>query len=317
MPVRNPDIVCIGGGTGLSTLLRGLKEIGVRPTAIVTLTDDGGSSGRLRRELDIPPPGDVRACLVALAEDESFMAEMFRYRFSRGELTGHSLGNLFLAALTEMAGSFDEAVALTSHVLAIHGNVLPATQRPAALTAVMEDGRVVEGESALATDRSRVRRLRLEPADPGAHHAALWAIERAELIVLGPGSLFSSTLPPLLVPRIRDTLLASTARRLYVANLLQEPNETIGYDAGRHIDRLVQHVGDGVVDSVLIPSVRRVPVDHVPDEVLVPVEFDRADLADRGVEVIAARITHGHQHDPQTLARAVVRQAGRPAPGRR
>lgn len=316
MPVRRANIVCIGGGTGLSTLLRGLKEIGVRPTAIVTLTDDGGSSGRLRRELDIPPPGDVRACLVALAEDESFMAEMFRYRFSRGELSGHSLGNLFLAALTEMAGSFDEAVALTSHVLAIHGNVLPATQRPAALTAEMEDGRVVEGESALATDRSHVRRLRLEPPDPGAHHAALWAIERAELIVLGPGSLFSSTLPPLLVPRIRDTLLGAGARRLYVANLLQEPNETIGYDAGKHIDRLVQHVGEGVVDSVLIPSVRRVPVDHVPEEVLVPVEFDRADLADRGVEVIAARITHGHQHDPEPLARAVARQALRPAPVR-
>jgi uncharacterized cofD-like protein len=311
VPLSRTSIVCIGGGTGLSTVLRGLKEVGVRPTAIVTLTDDGGSSGRLRRELDIPPPGDVRACLVALAEDESFMAEMFSYRFSRGELAGHSLGNLFLAALTEMAGSFDEAVALTSHALAIHGNVLPATQRPAELMAEMEDGRVVEGESALATDRSHVRRLRLEPPDPGAHHAAVWAIQRADLIVLGPGSLFSSTLPPLLVPRIRETVLAAGARRLYVANLLQQPNETIGYDAGTHIDRLVQHVGPGIIDSVLVPDVRRVPTD-----VLIPVDFDEADLATRGVEVISSRITSGHQHDPGPLAEAIVRQAQRPAPDR-
>ncbi len=308
---QRPRIVCLGGGTGLSAVLRGLKEVGVRPTAIVTLTDDGGSSGRLRRDLDMPPPGDIRSCLVALAEDESFMAEMFKHRFSRGELAGHSLGNLFLAALTEMAGSFDEAVAMTSHALAIKGDVLPATHRPAELMAEMEDGRVVEGESALATDRSHVRRLRLEPADPGAHHAAVDAVCAADLIVLGPGSLFTSTLPPLLVPELREAVLDSPARRLYVANLLQQPNETIGYDAGRHIDRLVQHVGPGIVDTVLIPDVRRVPTDA-----LIPVEFDREDLETRGVEVVRGRITHAHQHDPEPLARLIVRQAVRSGPVR-
>lgn len=309
--MKRPSIVCIGGGTGLSTVLRGLKAIGVRPTAIVTLTDDGGSSGRLRRDLDMPPPGDIRACLVALAEDESLVAELFKHRFSRGELAGHSLGNLFIAGLTEMAGSFDEAIALTSHVLAIHGDVLPATHQPAELMAEMEDGRVVAGETALASDRSHVRRLRLEPPDPIAHRSATWAVEHADLLVLGPGSLFTSTLPPLLVPRLREAVFRSPARRLYVANLLQQANETIGYDSGRHIDRLVQHVGPGIVDTVLVPTVRRVPT-----ETLIPVEFDREDLRDRGVEVVAARITNGHQHDPEPLGRAILRQALRRLPVR-
>jgi uncharacterized cofD-like protein len=304
-------IVCIGGGTGLSTVLRGLKGAGVEPTAIVTLTDDGGSSGRLRRDLDMPPPGDVRACLVALAEDESFMAGMFQHRFSRGELAGHNLGNLFLAALTELAGSFDAAVALTSHVLAIAGEVLPATRAHAALVAEMEDGRVVAGETAVATDRSHVRRLRLEPADPEAHPDAVAAVERADLLVMGPGSLFTSTLPPLLVPELRAAVLGARARRVYVANLLQQANETIGYDAALHLDRLVQHVGAGLVDVVIVPARRRVPADG-----LIPVEFDRTAIADRKVEVVAARVTSGHQHDPLLLARALLRQARRGPPRR-
>ncbi len=305
--MRGSRIVCLGGGTGLSTVLRGLKAVGQEPTAIVTLTDDGGSSGRLRRDLDIPPPGDVRACLVALAEDESFMGNMFQHRFSRGELAGHNLGNLFLAALTELAGSFDEAVALTSHALAIAGEVLTATRAPAVLVAEMEDGRVVAGESAVASDRSRVRRLRLEPSDPEVHPDTVAAIERAELIVLGPGSLFTSTLPPLLVPAIRDAVLSSSARRVYVANLLQQPGETIGYNAGNHVDRLVQHVGPGIVDTVIVPHIRRLSTE------LIPVDFDRTQLADRGVEVVAAHVTIGHHHDPVALARQLVRQARRPA----
>ena len=199
-PVRGSRIVCLGGGTGLSTVLRGLKAVGQEPTAIVTLTDDGGSSGRLRRDLDIPPPGDVRACLVALAEDESFMGNMFQHRFSRGELAGHNLGNLFLAALTELAGSFDAAVALTSHALAIAGEVLPAT-RAAGGAGGRDGGRPRRG-------RRVGRRVGSQPRAPAAAGAArrrgapdaVAAIERAELIVLGPGSLFTSTLPPLLVP---------------------------------------------------------------------------------------------------------------------
>ncbi len=299
-------IVCIGGGTGLSSVLRGLKEIGQEPSAIVTLTDDGGSSGRLRRDLDIPPPGDVRACLVALAEDESFMANMFQHRFSRGELAGHNLGNLFLAALTELAGSFDAAVALTSHALAIAGEVLPATREQVMLVAEMEDGRIVSGETAVATDRSRVRRLRLEPAEPAANGEALRALREADLVVLGPGSLFTSTLPPLLVPAIRDAVLHGPGRRLYVANLLQQPGETLGYDAALHIDRLVQHVGPGIVQTVVIPHLRRVAT-----TTLIPVVFDRDALARRGVEVVSAHVVAGHQHDPERLARVLLREARR------
>lgn len=306
---RRPRIVCLGGGTGLSTMLRGLKAVNVAPTAIVTLTDDGGSSGRLRRDLEIPPPGDVRACLVALAQDESMMADVFQHRFDRGELAGHSLGNLFLAALTEVAGTFDLAITMTSHVLAISGRVLPATRAAAELVAEMDDGRVVAGESAVATDRSHVRRLRLDPADADAHPAAVEAIARADLIALGPGSLFTSTLPPLLVRGIREAVLASSAPRVYVGNLLQQPGETLGYDAARHVDRLVQHVGPGVVDIVLAPTVRRIDA-----PALIPVEFDARALAERGVRVVRARITTGHHHDPVRLARAIVRLA---RPGRR
>ncbi len=182
-----PRIVCLGGGTGLAVVLRGLKVAGVEPMAIVTLTDDGGSSGRLRREMDMPPPGDIRNCLVALAEDESLLATVFQHRFSRGDLAGHSLGNLFLAALTEVVGSFEAAVALSSRVLAIAGEVMPATPEQAALVAEMEDGRVVAGETAVANDRSHVRRLRLEPARPLAHPAAVTRRARGRPARARPG----------------------------------------------------------------------------------------------------------------------------------
>lgn len=302
-----PRIVCLGGGTGLSVVLRGLKLAGVHPTAIVTLTDDGGSSGRLRRDLGMPPPGDVRNCLVALADDESVLAEVFQHRFDRGDLEGHSVGNLVLAALTEVAGSFEAAVALSSHVLAIAGSVLPATREKAVLVAEMEDGRVVAGETAVASERRAVRRLRLQPEAPEAHPEALEAIERADLIVLGPGSLFTSTIPPLLVPGLAEAVRASRARRVYVANLLQEPHETIGYDAATHIARLEQHLGPGIAETVLVPTTRRVSAPG-----LIPVDFDRDALQRTGLELVVARITEGHHHDPLRLGRALLAQARRP-----
>ena len=304
-----PRIVCLGGGTGLSTVLRGLKLAGNQPTAIVTLTDDGGSSGRLRRDLGMPPPGDVRNCLVALADDESVLAEVFQHRFDRGDLEGHSLGNLVLAALTEVAGSFDAAVALSSHVLAISGSVLPATREKAVLVAEMEDGRVVAGETAVASERRAVRRLRLQPEQPQPHPEAVEALRTADLIVLGPGSLFTSTIPPLLVPGLADAVRSSGARRVYVANLLQEPHETIGYDAATHIERLEQHLGRGIIDTVIVPTTRRVPAPG-----LIPVDFDREALLRTDLEVVVARVTDGHHHDPLRLGRALVAQARRPRP---
>lgn len=308
-----PRIVCIGGGTGLSVVLRGFRDIGVEPTAIVTLTDDGGSSGRLRRDLEIPPPGDIRNCITALAEDESVLTAVFAHRFERGELAGHSLGNLVLAALTEIQGSFEGAIAAAHTVLNIHGQVLPATAEGAVLVAEMQDGSVVAGETAVSRDRRGVRRLRLQPADPAATPAAVAAIGTADLIVLGPGSLFTSVLPPLLVPGIRDAVLAAPARRVYVANLLQEPAETIGYDAATHVERLRRHVDPAVVDTVVVPNVRRV---RAPG--LIPVDFDPGAIAAQGVEVALARLLDGSgfHHDPDRLARVLVRLARRPAPTR-
>jgi uncharacterized cofD-like protein len=305
MPQRaRVRIVCLGGGTGLAALLRGLKLFTREITAVVTLTDDGGSSGRLRRELAMPPPGDIRNCLVALAEDESLMGRLFQHRFDRGELAGHPFGNLFLAALTEVVGSFDAAVAESGRVLAVEGAVVPATTHPAALVAEMDDGRVVAGETAVAADRHGVRRLFLSPQDATANPHALAALERADLIVMGPGSLFTSTLPPLLVPGLRRALHASRAPRVYVCNLLQQPGETIGYRASNHVERLLQHVGPGCVDAVLVPS-RPIVTD------LIPVEFDRERLLEFGLRVVPARIVadDGFHHDSEALGRTLVRLA--------
>ncbi len=305
-PRKQLRIVCLGGGTGLSTLLRGIKLTGAQVTAIVTLTDDGGSSGRLRRDLAMPPPGDIRNCLIALAEDESLMNRLFRHRFDRGELAGHAFGNIFLAALTEVVGSFDAAVAEVGRVLAVEGSVVPATTHPAALLAEMDDGRYVAGETAVARDRQGVRRLFLSPADAVANPQALAAVERADLIVLGPGSLFTSTLPPLLVPGLGRAVLHARGLRVYVCNLLQQPGETIGYKASHHVERLHQHVGARVIDTVMIPR-RAIATEKIP------VEFDRARLAELGVRVVAAQIVapDGYHHDPEALARALVRAAQR------
>jgi uncharacterized cofD-like protein len=232
------------------------------------------------------------------------MGRLFQHRFSRGELAGHSFGNLFLAALTEVVGSFDLAVAESSRVLAIEGTVVPATTHPAALAAEMEDGRTMAGETAISTDRRHVRRLFLDPSDAIANPQALEALRAADLIVLGPGSLFTSTLPPLLVPAIRQAVLAASAPRVYVCNLLQQPGETHGYRASNHIERLYQHVGPGCVDVCVIPS--RPVVTH-----LIPVSFDRARLDELGVEVVAARVAHEHHHDPAALGRVLTRVANR------
>ena len=225
-PRRQLRIVALGGGTGLSTLLRGLKLTGAQITAIVTLTDDGGSSGRLRRDLAMPPPGDIRNCLIALAEDESLMNRLFRHRFDRGELAGHAFGNIFLAALTEVVGSFDAAVAEVGRVLAVEGSVMPATTHPAALLAEMEDGRYVAGETAVARDRQNVQRLFLSPADAVANPQALAAVERADLIVLGPGLAVHVDAPAAARARAR----ARRSQRARPAHLRVQPAAAAGGD---------------------------------------------------------------------------------------
>jgi uncharacterized cofD-like protein len=294
----SPRVVCLGGGTGLSMILRGLKRAAA-VTAVVTTTDDGGSSGRLRRDFGMPAPGDVRHCLSALAEDESLVGTLFEHRFATGELSGHTFGNLFLAGLTDLLGSFDQAVSESARVLAVAGRVVPSTTDIVELVAEVEDGRIVRGETAIAADGSPVKTVRLDPPDPRAHPRSLAAIERADLIVMGPGSLFTSTLPPLLVPGIREAVRAARVPRIYVCNLLQQPGETEGYRASDHIARIYEHVGSDLIDGVLVSRNRAEQGEPVP--------VDRGGLRRLGVRVFGARLASEWQHDSDRLARTLVR----------
>lgn len=255
---RGPKVVAIGGGHGLSMLLRGLKNKTSNITAIVTVADDGGSSGRLREEMGIIAPGDLRNCLVALADKETVLEEIFQYRFGgEGELAGHSLGNLFLAALIKQFGSVQNALEAASKVLNIRGQVMPATSQTVRLKAHMSDGEIVEGESEIsAYPEKKGRDIRIVhmstiPKAPMAVGDALKALRDADLITLGPGSLYTSVLPNLLVPEILQTIRESGAPVIYICNVMTQPGETSGYTVGDHLKALVDHIGGGVVDFVL------------------------------------------------------------------
>lgn len=257
-------IVAVGGGTGLPVVLRGLKAVlfpdgaddPERLVAIVTVTDDGGSSGRLRHELGMLPPGDLRNCLVALSHNEPLMARLFQARYRNGKtLSGHSVGNLILAALAqEEQGNFLAAVRLASEVLNIQGRVMPATLVPSRLVARLEDGRRIAGESAIAAERGRVAALAIEPAAPSAAPGAVHAIERADVVVMGPGSLWSSIMPNLLVPEIRAAVEKTRAFRLLVLNAMTEPGETAGCSAADHVRAIAEQVGPGILDGVLVAT---------------------------------------------------------------
>jgi uncharacterized cofD-like protein len=259
-------VVAIGGGTGLSTLLKGLKRY-VRPpgvpakgtaigelSAVVTVTDDGGSSGRLRREFNILPPGDIRNCIVALSEDEALLSRLFQYRFPSGEgLEGHSFGNLFVAALTGLTGDFAEAVKLSSEVLATHGHIYPATTANVILEALMADGSRVQGETRITASSGRIADLRMVPADPHPLPQALEAIAHADLITVGPGSLFTSLIPNLLVHGIPPAVAQSRAVKVFVCNLMTEANESLGLSAAEHIRAIYKHsAGHRIFDYVLV-----------------------------------------------------------------
>ena len=241
---RGPSIVAIGGGTGLATLLSGLKHYSSSITAIVTVADDGGSSGRLRRELGIQPPGDIRNCLTALAKEEQLLTQLFRYRFASGKgLEGHSLGNLFLSALTTITGDLESAVAASSRVLNIQGQVAPATNADVHLWAELEDGRFIEGESRISGAGGRIQRVGCRPPAPPALPSTLEAIRQADLILLGPGSLYTSLLPNLLVPQLVEEISRSPAAKLYICNLMTQPGETDGLDVWDHVAVIGRHLG--------------------------------------------------------------------------
>lgn len=314
MTTANKDmkVVALGGGTGLATLLRGLKTLTSNITAIVAVSDDGGSSGRLRVEMGVLPPGDIRNCLVALADSESLMTELFNYRFaSNGSLAGHSFGNLFIAAMSDITGDFELAVKHSSKVLNIRGQVLPATCDDCILGAVLDDGREVLGESLIATFDSPIRRVFLRPGSCSPLPEALDAIAAADVIVLGPGSLYTSVMPNLLVPGIAQAVAASQAVKVYACNIMTEPGETTGYTAQRHVEAIMAHAGPEVVQWVIVNND---PITHdlcqrYLAEGAQPVEYDRSALEAMKLRVLEAAIasqTNVVRHDPQRLAQEVA-----------
>jgi uncharacterized cofD-like protein len=311
------SVVAIGGGSGLSVLLRGLKHhVGTGGlaslTAVVTVADDGGSSGRLRRDLRMPAPGDIRSCIVALADDEALLSRLFQYRFTDGkELGGHSFGNLFLAALAAVTGDFYQAIVESEHILSVRGRILPATLASVHLTGVGVSGREYHGESAVGRAREPLASLALEPADSPAFPPAVAAIHEADVVVLGPGSLYTSILPNLLLPGIREALAATAARVVLLMNLMTQPGETDGMDALAHLAAVQRWGGRELVDVVLANGTPpRLPLlDLYGQEGAAPVVVDERALGARGVEVVVADLLEDGpliRHDPAKLARAVL-----------
>lgn len=302
-------LVIIGGGTGLSTLLRGLKLMPLDLTAIVTVADDGGSSGRLRNDLDIPPPGDIRNVMAALSDTEPLLAEMFQYRFKQSlDLDGHSLGNLMLAALTEITGDFANAVREMSRVLNVNGTVLPAANQLVTLHAELEDGTIVSGESKIPAYLQPIKRVFLQPDDVQTLPDTIAAIEKADLIVVGPGSLYTSILPNLLVKDIRDAVLQASAKKIYICNLMTQAGETYRYSAEDHVQALYDHVGTSFLDGILLEEVRipETVVKVYKKEKASPVEYDEEQLERMGLAVFRRKITNIYgetvRHEPQKVA---------------
>lgn len=308
---RGIKVVAIGGGTGLSTLLSGLKSYTENISAIVTVGDDGGSSGRLRRELGILPPGDIRNCLVALADTEPLMQRLFQHRFSDGGLRGHNFGNLFIAALTEITGDFESAVHAASRVLAIRGHVIPSTCGNAQLVAEHPDGTRTVGESKISEAVQPIRRLRLEPADLEPTAEALAALREADLIILGPGSLYTSLLPNLLIPGVVEAIVQSSALKVYVCNVMTQFRETHGFTGADHVRALIAHTHPGLIQVCALNA------GYVPDELLakyrsedaVPVEPDVERIRAMGYQVIVQDFMSTEnfvRHDPDKLASELI-----------
>jgi uncharacterized cofD-like protein len=305
-----PRIVCIGGGTGMPTVLRGLKHYSANITAIVTVGDDGGSSGRLRREHGILPPGDFRNNIVALAEVEPLMARLFQYRFGEGSpLGGHSFGNLFVLAMSGVTGNFEQALRETSRVLAVQGTILPSTLQDVEICAEFTDGTEVCGESLIPNVGKPIQRVRLKPAHPAAQPEAVRAILEADLIVLGPGSLYTSVVPNLLVEGIAKALIQSDALKVYVCNVATQPGETDGYDVQAHIQALVRHLPGQAnpLDVVIAPLHPSETVSHDPDVTLVDGVPSDPDARPSIVVEDVVRDDLPLRHDPDKLAQALLR----------
>ena len=319
-------VVAIGGGTGLSMLLRGLKhyvarrrhESGRHPiadlAAIVTVTDDGGSSGRLRREYRVLPPGDIRNCMVALSQDEALLGRLFQYRFHAGRgLRGHSFGNLFLTALSHVTGDFGEAVRLSGEVLAIRGRIFPTTLENVSLEAAMADGKVVLGETRIAKSGKRIRRLRLRPRRVRPLPEVLEAIQQANLILVGPGSLYTSILPNLLVSGVAEAIEKSSATRVYIANLMTQPGETVGFSLADHVRAIYSHTGRRVFDWVVASNQRVSPevARRYRRQGAEPVRVDVQDLQRVGVRCLLDDLLEEHgvvRHNAKRLSQLLIEE---------
>lgn len=303
-----PHVVVIGGGTGLSVMLRGLKKKPLDITAIVTVADDGGSSGVLRDELQIPPPGDIRNVMGSLSEAEPLLSQLLQYRFKQVDgLIGHPLGNLMLAALSDITGDFVGAVRELSRVLAIRGRVLPAADIPIVLKAEMEDGTFVTGESKIPQAGRRIKRVSIEPKDVAPLPETVEAIRRADAIVLGPGSLYTSIIPNLLVPDIAKAIVESPALKVFICNVMTQPGETDSYSVSDHINAVYDHIGCKIFDYVIVnngaipPEVER----KYSEEGASPVALDLEDAARQGYQVIADELVYFHtylRHDADKLS---------------
>jgi uncharacterized cofD-like protein len=319
----------MGGGTGLATLLRGLKryaqaaEGALEITAVVTVTDDGGSSGRLRRDFDVLPPGDIRSCMVALCQDEALLSRLFNYRFTGGRgLKGHSFGNLFLTAMTELTGDFAQAVKLSSEVLAVRGRIYPSTAANVRLEATLVDGKTVSGETRISRSTRPIERVDLRPRRVRPLEETLDAIAHADLITLGPGSLYTSVIPHLLVEGIPQAIAASPGVKAYFANLMTQPGETTGMDASDHVAALVRHAGRrgrGLMDVCVVNtgSILQKALERYRAEQARPVENDVSKLEAMGVKVVRAdlvrmagrRVQEKIRHDPGAISAIAIQLA--------
>lgn len=310
---RGPKVVAIGGGTGLSTLLKGVKHITNNITAIVTVGDDGGSSGRLREEMGVLPPGDIRNCIAALADDEDLVTKLFQYRFKTGEgLEGHSFGNLFLTALCAITGDMVRAVIESSKVLSIRGRVLPSTLDDMRLVAVMEDGSVIKGESNIPESGKKIAKLYTEPQNCKPLEEVIMAIQDADLIILGPGSLYTSIIPNLLIRDITLAVERAKAKKIYVCNIMTQPGETDDFSVSDHLKTILKHANNKkIIDAVLVN-------DYLPEEVIQaysavnskPVKFDKEEIKNIGIKIVRRRLIEENKkklvrHSPTRVARAI------------
>ena len=309
---RGPRIVAIGGGTGLSMLLRGLKRYSANLTAIVTVADDGGSSGRLRRDLQVIPPGDLRNCIAALADAEPLVTDLFQYRFDEraGEgIAGHSFGNLFITAMAEVTGNMEEAIAATSRVLAVRGRIVPASLEDVTLGAKLRNGETIRGESRIATAGSQPEMVFIEPPDVRAHPQAVRAILEADFVIIGPGSLYTSILPNLLVQQIGEALVETQAHKVLISNVATQAGETDGYDAADHLAAIHRHLDSPrLIDVVLANS--NLPADPLPDEWQSDPVSAPGDANYFGARLALADVVDPEQryrHDSERLASAVMR----------